>query len=356
MERLRRQAVRGTREDPANRYDRIRVERDAQAVGDLPDEQGSTPTLLYRDASRGVLAENNSPDIPFQFSVNPYRGCEHGCIYCYARPTHEYLSFSAGLDFERRILVKSAAPELLRKAFMSPRWQPQTVALSGNTDCYQPVERQLRITRRILEVFREFRNPVSIVTKSALVGRDVDILADLAAHGAVEVMLSLTTLDVDLARRMEPWAAPPRSRLGTVRALSAAGIPTGVIIAPVIPGLNDEEIPRIVAAAAAAGARSVSWQLLRLPSPVDELFAGWLAAHFPDRCERVLGRLRACRGGELTDARFGHRLRGQGVYVEQIRALFEVSARRHRLDRPLPPLNTAAFRRPVRSGEQLRLC
>lgn len=356
MQRLQRLAERGTKENPANRYDRTHIEADIQAVAEISDARSATPTVLYHDASRGVLAENNSPDIPFQFSVNPYRGCEHGCIYCYARPTHEYLSFSAGLDFERRILVKAGAPDLLRKAFMSPRWQPQTVALSGNTDCYQPVERRLRITRRTLEVFREFRNPVSIVTKSALITRDVDILVDLAAHGAVEVMLSVTTLQAELARRMEPWAALPRSRLDTVRTLRAAGIPTGVIIAPVIPGLTDEEIPRIVAAAAAAGARSVSWQLLRLPPPVDELFAGWLATHFPDRRERVLGRLRACHGGELTDARFGHRLRGQGVYAGQIRALFELSARRHQLDRPLPPLNTAAFLRPLRSGEQLRLC
>ena len=356
MQHVRRLAGRGTTENPPNRYERIHIERHDQAVSDTPDHRAVAPTLFYRDASRGVLAENTSPDIPFRFSVNPYRGCEHGCIYCYARPSHEYLSFSAGLDFERRILVKPAAAELLRRAFLSPRWQPQTVALSGNTDCYQPAERQLRLTRRILEVFREFLNPVSIVTKSALVTRDVDVLAALATHRAVEVMLSVTTLDSELARRMEPWAALPRSRLEAVRALDAAGIPVGVIIAPVIPGLNDEDIPRIVAAAAAAGARTVSWQLLRLPAPVDELFAGWLTEQFPERRERILGRLRACRGGGLNDACFGRRLRGQGVYAEQIKALFELSARRHGLDRPLPALNTGAFRRPLRSGEQLRLC
>ncbi|MFN8624821.1 MAG: PA0069 family radical SAM protein [Candidatus Binatia bacterium] len=356
MQQLRRLARRGTNVNPATRYDRSHVEPDMEGVGEFPDAPGATPTVLYRDASRGILATNDSPDIAFRFSVNPYRGCEHGCIYCYARPTHEYLSLSAGLDFERRIVVKTAAPELLRKAFLSPRWQPQTVALSGNTDCYQPVERQLQVTRRTLEVFREFRNPVSIVTKSALVTRDVDILSDLATYGAIEVRLSVTTLSVDLARRMEPWGAPPRSRLHAVRTLNAAGIPTGVIVAPVIPGLTDEEIPAIVGAAAAAGARSVSWQLLRLPPPVDELFAGWLAEHYRDRRERVLGRLRACRGGELSDARFDRRLHGLGVYAAHIKALFELSARRHSLDRPLPPLNTAAFRRPLRSGEQLRLC
>jgi DNA repair photolyase len=351
-QRLRRLAARGTTAIPRNRYDRTYIE----ATGDGADSDEGTVTVLYRDASRGVLAGNKSPDIPFRFSVNPYRGCEHGCIYCYARPTHEYLSFNAGLDFERRILVKPDAPALLRKAFLSPRWQPQTVALSGNTDCYQPVERQLRITRRTLEVFREFRNPVSIVTKSALVTRDVDILADLAACGAVEVMLSVTTLRTELAGRMEPWAAPPRSRLDAVRRLRAAGIPTGVIIAPVIPGLTDEEIPRIVAAAAAAGACSASWQLLRLPAPVDDLFARWLVAHVPERRNRVLGRLRACRGGELTDACFGRRLRGEGVYAGHLKALFDLSVRRHGLDRPLPPLNMAAFRRPPETGEQLPLC
>lgn len=356
MQQLRRLVVRGTGKNPANRYDQTVIERHDQTVSGFPAHRFVAPTVFYRDASRSVLAENNSPDIPFRFSLNPYRGCEHGCIYCYARPTHEYLSFSAGVDFECRILVKADAPELLRRTFMSPRWQPQTVALSGNTDCYQPVERQLKLTRRVLEVCREFLNPVSIVTKSAVVVRDMDLLVDLAAHGAVEVLLSVTTLESDLARRMEPWAAPPRSRLETVRALNAAGIPTGVLIAPVIPGLNDEEIPRIVAAAAAAGARGASWQLLRLPSPVDELFTGWLSEHFPDRRERVLGRLRACRGGELSDSCFGRRLRGQGVYAEQIQALFQLSARRHRLDRPLPPLNAAAFRRPPQSGEQLRLC
>jgi len=356
VQRVQRLAARGTTANPAIRYERRYIECEVEAAGDVADSHGCTATVVYRDASRGVLAENDSADIPFRFSVNPYRGCEHGCIYCYARPTHEYLSFNAGLDFERRILVKPQAPALLRKAFLSPRWRPQTVALSGNTDCYQPLERQLRITRHILEVFREFRNPVSIVTKSALVTRDVDILADLAVCGAVEVMLSVTTLRADLARRMEPWAAPPRSRLDAVRTLRAAGIPTGVIIAPVIPGLTDEEIPRIVGAAAAAGACTASWQLLRLPTPVDELFAGWLAAHAPDRRDRVLGRLRACRGGELSDARFGRRLRGQGVYAEHIKALFELSLRRHRLDCSLPPLNTAAFRRPRRTGEQLQLC
>lgn len=342
---------RGTGENPENRYEQFHVETDAEV-----NEARPVPTVFYRDASRSALAENESPDVGFRFSLNPYRGCEHGCIYCYARPSHEYLSFSAGLDFEQRIMVKEDAPQLLRQTFLSPRWQPQTVALSGNTDCYQPVERRLRLTRRCLDVFREFINPVSIVTKSALVTRDIDLLSELAAHGATHVLVSLTSLDGELARRMEPRAAVPDKRLEVIRALSAAGVPVGVMVAPVIPGLNDEEMPRILRAAAAAGARSASWVLLRLPPPVDALFANWLEEHFPERRDRVLGRIRDCRGGRLNDARFGHRMRGDGAYAKQISALYRTAARRHGLDQPLPALNASAFRRPLRAGDQLVLC
>jgi DNA repair photolyase len=350
---------RGTALNPENRYEQIHVEAasddewgaDEEAAG----QEARPPTLFYRDASRSVLAENESPDVGFRFSINPYRGCEHGCIYCYARPSHEYLSFSAGLDFERRIMVKLDAPELLRAAFQSPRWQPQVVALSGNTDCYQPVERRLQVTRRCLEVFRDFRNPVGVVTKSALVVRDTDLLAELAQHGAAHVMVSVTTLDPHLARRMEPRAARPDRRLDAIRALSAAGIPTGVMVAPVVPGLNDEEIPRILQAAADAGARTAAWVLLRLPQPVDALFAEWLSAHYPERRERVLGRIRECRSGRLSDTRFGRRMRGEGIYAEHIAALFRTTTRRCGLDRPPAPLNLAAFRRPPRAGEQLSL-
>lgn len=342
---------RGTGANPENRYERIHVAPDEDVEGGSP-----LPTIFYRDTSRSALAENESPDVGFRFSLNPYRGCEHGCVYCYARPTHEYLSFSAGLDFERRIMVKHDAPELLRQTFLSPRWEPAVVALSGNTDCYQPVERHLQLTRRCLEVFRDFRNPVGIITKSALVTRDVDLLADLAADGAAQVFVSITSLDGELARRMEPRAARPERRIEAVRTLTAAGIPVGVMVAPVVPGLNDEEIPRILQAAAAAGARTASWVLLRLPKPVDELFAAWLAEHFPERRERVLGRIRECRAGRLYDARFSSRMRGEGVYAQQIGALFAMAARRYGLDHPLPPLSTQAFSRPARAGEQLRLC
>jgi DNA repair photolyase len=343
---------RGTQENPPNRFERIHFE---PGEADPSDGDTPSPTLLYRDSSKTVLAENDSPDLGFRFSVNPYRGCEHGCVYCYARPTHEYLSFSAGLDFETRIMVKQDVPELLRHAFLSAKWVPQTVALSGNTDCYQPVERHLRLTRRCLEVFLELRNPVSVITKSHLVTRDVDLLSTLARERAAHVFVSITTLDADLARRLEPRAATPSRRIEAVEALHAAGVPVGVMLAPIIPGLNDSEIPAILERAAAAGAGSAGWTLMRLPKPVDQLFVDWLERHFPQRRERILGRIRQCRSGQLSDATFGRRMRGQGVYAEQIAALFKTAARRTGLDKQLAPLSTASFRRPPRPDEQLSL-
>src|SRR5436309_3375301 len=270
---------RGTEANPPNRYEPWHVELEPDE-GDDAYGPPAQPTVLYRDTSRTILAENDSPDV--RFSLNPYRGCAHGCIYCYARPSHEYLGFSAGLDFERRIMVKENAPELLREALSAPRWEPQVVALSGNTDCYQPIERRLGITRRCLEIFAEFRNPVSAITKSALVARDADLFAELARHGAAQVFFSMTTLDPELARRMEPRAARPERKLAAMRTLAEAGVPVGVMIGPVIPGLTDAEIPRILAAAAGAGARNPSGVLLRLPKPVDALFEGWLTEHYPE--------------------------------------------------------------------------
>jgi DNA repair photolyase len=331
---------RGTPENPANRYERLFLEPDPEAAADAP------PTEYYRDASRTILAENDSPDIPFRWSLNPYRGCEHGCSYCYARPSHEYLGFSAGLDFETRLMVKEDAPELLRRTLSRPRWQPETIALSGNTDAYQPLERRLGITRRCLEVLAEFRNPVDVITKSELVARDADLLAELARHGAARVMVSVTTLDADLAGRLEPRAARPQRRLEAVRTLADAGVPVGVMVAPVIPGLTDEEMPAILEQAAAAGACTAAWILLRLPSPVDALFQDWLARHAPGRKDKVMHRVRECRDGAVTDARFGRRMRGQGPYAGQLAALFGATARRLGLDRQLPAPSTEAFRRP----------
>jgi len=346
---------RGATTNPPNRYEPLHLELDPDPDVDVDHDTHDTATLFYRDASRTVLAENDSPDVGFRFSLNPYRGCEHGCAYCYARPSHEYLGFSAGLDFERRIMVKEDAPALLRKELAAPRWQPQVVALSGNTDCYQPVERRLQITRRCLEVFAEFRNPVSAITKSALVARDADLFAELARHDAAHVLFSVTTLDPELARRLEPRAARPDRRLEAMATVAAAGVPVGVMIGPVIPGLNDAEIPRILAAAARAGAQSASWVLVRLAKPLDELFDAWLATHYPERRERVLARIRDTRGGQISDARFFRRQRGQGEYADQIASLFEIAARKYGLDRRLPSLETDAFRRPPRPGDQIPL-
>jgi len=343
---------RGTDAAPPNRYDRIHVELEPD--DDNPPAE-RVPTVYYRDASRSILAENHSPDLPFRWSLNPYRGCEHGCSYCYARPSHEQLGFNAGIDFETRIMVKEDAPALLRKTFLAPRWQPEVVSLSGNTDCYQPVERTLGITRRCLEVFAEFRNPVGVITKSALVARDADLLGELARHGAVHVFCSVTSLDPDLAARMEPRAARPHRRLEAIGALAAAGVPVGVMIGPVIPGLNDEEIPRILAAARAAGAQGAGWVLLRLASPLDAIFERWLDEHFPDRKSRVLNRIRDTRGGRINDSTWGLRQRGQGTYADQIAQLFRAAARKTGLDRPFPELRIDAFRRPPRAGEQLSL-
>jgi DNA repair photolyase len=274
---------------------------------------------------------------------------------CYARPSHEFLGFSAGLDFERKIMVKEDAPALLEQALRAPGWVPQVVMLSGNTDCYQPIERRLGITRKCLEVFARFRNPVAAISKSALIARDADLFAELAGHDAAHVTLSITTLDPDLARRMEPRAARPERKLDAIRALVAAGVPVSVNVAPVIPGLNDHEIPRILEAAAAAGATSAAWILLRMAPPIDQLVDAWLAEHYPERRERVLGRVRETRGGKLSDSRFGVRMRGEGPYAAHIRALFAAAAKKYGLDRHDHPLSAAAFRRPPRPGDQLGL-
>jgi DNA repair photolyase len=301
-----------------------------------------------------VIAYNDSPDVGFDASVNPYRGCEHGCVYCYARPFHEYLGFSAGLDFESRILVKEEAPELLRRELSAAKWKPQALAMSGVTDCYQPAERRLEITRRCLAVLAEFRNPVAVITKNELVTRDIDILQELAAHQAVVVTLSITTLDPEVARRMEPRASHPRDRLKAIERLAAAGIPVGVNVAPVVPAITDHEMPKILEAAAAAGATRAGYTVMRLPGAVAGLFEAWLAEHFPDRKDKVLNRVRELRGGELYDPRFGSRMKGEGLFAEQIRATFQTFKRRYGLDRPSPELSTAAFRVPGRV-EQLEL-
>jgi len=274
---------RGTSANPTSRFERLSYSWEPEAAADAGadgDDRPTPPRTLYmRDPSRQILSHNDSPDVPFDASVNPYRGCEHGCIYCYARPTHEYLGFSAGLDFETRILVKERAPELLREALGKRSWKPQVIGMCGVTDPYQPIERRARITRRCLEVLADFRNPVGIITKNALVAQDADVLAELARFDAASVSLSVTTLDAELQRTMEPRASHPRERLRAVERLSNAGVPVGVMIGPVIPGLTDHEIPAILAAAAEAGAQRAGFILLRLPHGVAELFEQWLEQH-----------------------------------------------------------------------------
>ncbi len=333
---------RGAGGNPPNRFEQIHLEPDAEWD---PEQDPLPRTQFLKDKTSKIIAYNDSPDVGFEASVNPYRGCEHGCIYCYARPFHEYLGFSSGLDFETKIMVKEDAPKLLRKELSAKNWKPQVIAMSGVTDCYQPVERKLKLTRGCLEVLAEFRNPVIIITKNFLVTRDIDLLAELAKHNAVGVFISLTTLDTALRRVMEPRTSPPGARLEAIKRLSEAGIPTGVLLAPMIPGLTDHEIPALIEAAAKAGARSAGHVMLRLPHAVAPLFEQWLASHFPDRKDKVLNRIRAVRGGKLYDSAFGQRMSGEGIFAGQMDNLFDVAARKHGLAGKLPELSTAAFRR-----------
>jgi DNA repair photolyase len=330
---------RGAAENPTNRFELLVYERDPEAAG---EETPAPHTQFFHDQSRSIVVRNDSPDVGFSASVNPYRGCEHGCIYCYARPTHEYLGLSAGLDFETRILVKHDAPELLRKELLSPRWRPEPLALSGVTDCYQPIERHLKLTRGCLEVLAEFRNPAIIITKNQLVTRDIDLLGELARHQAAAVFVSVTTLDGELARKLEPRTTQPAGRLAAIRALADAGIAVGTLVAPVIPGLNDHEVPAIVEAAAEAGARYAGFVMLRLPHGLPLLFEQWLERHYPERKDKVLSRIRAIRGGRLSDPRFGSRMRG---IAEMIANLFKLATQKAGMTR-CPELSTASFRRP----------
>jgi DNA repair photolyase len=346
---------RGASWSPSNRFEKLHVDlTDVDVVDvDLTQEQRPRPvTQYFRDGSRSIITRNNSQDVGFETSVNPYRGCEHGCIYCYARPTHEYLGFSAGLDFESKIVVKMNAAELLRAELESPRWKPQTLVMSGVTDPYQPIERKLRVTRGCLEALAQFRNPVAIITKNRLVTRDVDLLRELASYNAVAVNISVTSLDPNLQRVLEPRTTPPTARLETIEQLRAAGIPVGVMVAPIIPGLTDHEVPKILEACAGAGAQFAGYTIVRLPWAVAPLFEHWLDEHFPDRKEKVLGRIRHLRGNDrLNNSQWHTRMTGEGVFAEQIASLFEVGCRRAAIDER-PKLSTAAFRR---TTEQLTL-
>src|SRR5213082_1976289 len=343
---------RGASINPANRFDKLHVEEDFSELPPGEDEPQRIRTIYLRDDTKTIIARNNSPDVGFETSVNPYRGCEHGCIYCFARPTHEYLGLSAGLDFESKIMVKQDAPKLLEAELSSPKWEPKVLVMSGVTDPYQPVERKLRITRGCLEVLAKFRNPVAIITKNRLVTRDIDFLRELAGHNAAAVNVSVTSLDPNLQRVLEPRTSSPTARLDAVSQLRHAGIPVGVMVAPIIPGLTDHEIPSIVAACAKAGAQFAGYTIVRLPWAIAPLFEHWLEEHFSDRKEKILGRIRDLRGnGRLNNSQWRTRMTGEGIFAEQIGSLFKIGCRRAGIGER-PKLSTAAFRR---TKEQLTL-
>ena len=319
---------RGAVRDLPNRFEKLTLDLDPDVVQHDPSAEGEAlpnpKTTFLEDRSESIIVRNTSPDIGFGAGVNPYRGCEHGCAYCYARPYHEYLGFSAGLEFETTIMVKRRAPELLRQELAKPKYQPEVLMMSGVTDCYQPAERHFRITRGCLEVMAEFRNPVSIITKNFLVTRDIDVLKELAAYEAAHVFVSITTLNADLAAKMEPRASRPSHRLRAIEMLAKAGIPVGVMVAPIIPGLNDREIPAILEAAREAGAGEAGHTMLRLPHGVKDVFQEWLKQHFPEKLDRILGTIREVRGGKLNESDFRSRMSGTGPYAEQVHQMFHL--------------------------------
>ncbi|MCB1883346.1 MAG: PA0069 family radical SAM protein [Geminicoccaceae bacterium] len=341
---------RGTASNPPGRFETRRrepVDDGWRSLADLLAEEGAPQTRVEADASRSAIVRNRSPDLPFDRSLNPYRGCEHGCVYCYARPTHNFLGLSSGLDFETRLFAKHDLAAILRRELARPGYRAAPLALGTATDPYQPVERRLRITRRVLEVLTEARHPVGIVTKSALVLRDLDLLQRMAADGLVRVAVSLTSLDPALARRLEPRAAAPHRRLETIALLAKAGVPSGVSVAPLIPGLTDHLIEPILTAARDRGATVATMTLLRLPHDVKDLFEDWLDLYFPLKKAHVLARIRDCRAGSLNDPRFGGRMTGEGPYAGLLRRRFEVACRRLGLNAARPPLRADLFRRPV---------
>lgn len=345
---------RGTISNASGRYEaqaRVAFDDGWQSLDELPPFK----TTLHEDRARTIITRNQSPDVPFDRSVNAYRGCEHGCVYCFARPTHAYMGLSPGLDFESQLYFKPEAAKLLERELSHPGYQPRVLAMGTNTDPYQPVEKRLKITRSILEVLERFGHPVGIVTKSALIMRDADILGHMAARGLAKVALSVTTLDGKLARAMEPRAATPVRRLEAIHTLSQAGVPVQVLAAPMIPGLNDEELERILESAAAAGAKEAGYIVLRLPLEVRGLFKEWLLAHYPDRFRRVFALIREMRGGRDYDAEFGARMLGKGPYAWMIQQRFEAAARRWGFDKRHLKLRCDQFRRPNGVGEQLNL-
>lgn len=346
---------RGSQINPPNRFTRIEFEDDPEFLEHGQDAHQArcvVRTEYFSDNAKSIISENDSPDIPFRYSLNVYRGCSHGCSYCFARPTHEYLDLSAGLDFETKIFVKEKAPELFRDWLARDRYEPETITLSGVTDCYQPIERKLRLTRRCLEVALEARQPIAMVTKNVLVTRDIDILQDMARSRVVSVAVSVTTLDQSLVKVMEPRTSSPAAKLRAIEQLANAGVRTHVLIAPVIPGLTDHEIPSILQAAKDAGAESAAYILLRLPLTVEPVFLEWLERTQPEKKAKIESRIRSTRGGRLYEGEFGVRMKGRGEIAEHIRRTFKVFSRRYGLDKKHDPLDSSQFRRPVTSSGQ----
>ncbi len=346
---------RGARSNATSRF--VTDKREAFDDGWTPEDLDppKLTTTVSPMKSKTVIARNDSPDISFSQSINPYRGCEHGCIYCYARPAHAYLGLSPGLDFESKLYFKPEAGQLLEKELSNPRYRPATIHIGGDTDPYQPIERGLRVTRAVIETLSRFRHPFSIITKSALITRDIDLMAPMAAEGLVHAAVSITSLDRKLARSMEPRAATPERRLGAVRQLAAAGIPTTVMFAPVIPGLNDHELEAVLERAAEAGALSAHYVLLRLPLEIKDLFAEWLESDHPDRARRVMSLVRQTRGGAAYQSDFGKRMRGDGPVADLISARFAKARKRYGLDQRSPPYDLSKFRVPPKAGDQMGL-
>ncbi len=345
---------RGARSNPGNRFD---VET-RQFLDDGWDTLAELPPLkteVFTETPKSIISRNQSPDISFDRSINPYRGCEHGCTYCYARPAHAYMGLSPGLDFESKLFIKPNAAALLREEFTAPNYAPRTIALGSNTDPYQPIEKQYRITRQLLEVMAEFQHPVGIVTKNAMVTRDIDLLQPMARQGLVKVAVSITTLDGKLARAMEPRASIPAKRLAAIEALAKAGIPTVVMIGPIIPGLNDHEIENILKAARAAGAREAGYTMLRLPHEVKGIFKDWLEKAYPDRFAKVMAQVKDVRGGRESSSQFGERMTGSGPVAWMIGRRFQLACQQLGLNSNRLKLNTQAFHRPPQQGEQLAL-
>jgi DNA repair photolyase len=337
---------RGASVNPHNRFFKQEYTRAHEEGIDLPPDADAGRTSYLEVFPKTVVNKVISPDVGMDFSINPYQGCEHGCVYCYARNSHEYWGYSAGVDFERKIMVKKNAAELLRKKLDSRSWKPVAISLSGNTDCYQPVERKLKITRSLLEVFREYHHPVGIITKNALITRDLDILKDLAAQNLVRVYLSITTLDEELRRKMEPRTATIKQRLKTVEELSAAGIPVGVMMAPIIPGLNSHEILPLVKEVADRGALKVGYTMVRLNGQIADIFEAWIRENYPDRADKVLHQVANAHGGKVRDSRFGTRMKGEGNYASMVKRTMEIARERYLSGRKISDFDTSLFRRP----------